>query len=62
MDILVILAHPKQGSFNHAIAETIVDTLKIRDIELFSMIFTWKNSMPSSPTMKFHGTQNSILR
>jgi putative NADPH-quinone reductase len=28
MDILVILAHPKQGSFNHAIAEAAIDTLK----------------------------------
>lgn len=28
MDILVILAHPRQGSFNHAIAETAVDVLK----------------------------------
>jgi NAD(P)H dehydrogenase (quinone) len=28
MDILVILAHPKQGSFNHAIAKAAIDTLK----------------------------------
>lgn len=28
MDILVILAHPKKGSFNHAIAEAAVETLK----------------------------------
>ncbi len=30
MDILVILAHPKKGSFNHAIAETALNTLKNR--------------------------------
>lgn len=28
MNILVILAHPRKGSFNHAIAETAVETLK----------------------------------
>ncbi len=28
MDILVILAHPRHGSFNHAIAETTIDALK----------------------------------
>jgi putative NADPH-quinone reductase len=28
MDILVILAHPTPGSFNHAIAETVVHTLE----------------------------------
>lgn len=28
MEISVILAHPKKGSFNHAIAETAVDQLK----------------------------------
>ncbi|GEN35594.1 NAD(P)H-dependent oxidoreductase [Aneurinibacillus danicus] len=28
MKILVILAHPKQGSFNHAIAKTVLYTLK----------------------------------
>lgn len=28
MDILVILAHPKQGSFNHAIVKTAVEALK----------------------------------
>jgi len=28
MNVLVILAHPQQGSFNHAIAESTVNTLK----------------------------------
>ena len=28
MDILILLAHPKQGSFNHAIAETTAASLK----------------------------------
>ena len=30
MSILVILAHPQKGSFNHAIAETAIKTLKNR--------------------------------
>jgi NAD(P)H dehydrogenase (quinone) len=28
MDVLLILAHPKQGSFNHAIAEAAMQALK----------------------------------
>jgi putative NADPH-quinone reductase len=28
MDVMVILAHPKQGSFNHAIAEAVVAALR----------------------------------
>jgi putative NADPH-quinone reductase len=28
MKVLVILGHPRKGSFNHAIAETTVKTLK----------------------------------
>jgi putative NADPH-quinone reductase len=28
MNILVVLAHPRKGSFNHAIAQTAVETLK----------------------------------
>jgi len=28
MNVLVIIANPQKGSFNHAIAETVVDTLK----------------------------------
>jgi len=33
MTVLIILAHPEQGSFNHAIAETAAATLKERGYE-----------------------------
>jgi len=33
MNISVILGHPKKGSFNHAIAETVVQTLRTRGHE-----------------------------
>ena len=28
MKILVVLAHPREGSFNHAIAETVIKSLR----------------------------------
>jgi NAD(P)H dehydrogenase (quinone) len=34
MKILVILGHPKKGSFNHAIAETVVKTLLMNNHEV----------------------------
>ena len=34
MEILVILAHPNRGSFNHAIAKTCIETLKINKHEV----------------------------
>lgn len=35
MNILVILGHPDKGSFNHAIAETVVNTLQNNGHEVF---------------------------
>ncbi len=35
MNILVILGHPNKGSFNHAIANTVVETLSNNDHEVF---------------------------
>ena len=34
MAICVILAHPQQGSFNHAIAETVIQTLELNGYEV----------------------------
>lgn len=35
MKILVILGHPQKGSFNHAIAETVVITLQTNGQEVY---------------------------
>ncbi len=44
MNVLVVLAHPQKGSFNHAIAETVISTLnqqghKIIDHDLYAENF-----------------------
>ena len=38
MKISVIIAHPKKGSFNHAVAETILKTISENMHEVFFMI------------------------
>ena len=43
MAICVILAHPQQGSFNHAIAETVIQTLELNGYEvIFHDLYTEK--------------------
>ena len=35
MNVLVILGHPSKGSFNHAIANTVIETLSNNGHEVF---------------------------
>jgi len=45
-NLAVILAHPRHGSFNHAIAATAVQALEHQGMRSGSMIFTRKTSTP----------------
>jgi protoheme ferro-lyase len=45
MQISIILAYPDHASFNHAIAQTVIEAIKVNGIESFFMIFIRKNSI-----------------
>jgi len=61
MDIL-ILAHPRHGSFNHAIAETTIDALKNKGHRVIFHDLYQEKFDAILPMMKSPGMQNSIRR
>jgi hypothetical protein len=69
MKISVILAHPRPGSFNHAIADVLYQRSASPDTGSHSMTCTRKNSIPCypmtrSPAMRIFllWSQNTAVR
>jgi NAD(P)H dehydrogenase (quinone) len=52
MNILVILGHPDKGSFNHAIANTVIETLASNGHEVLFHDLYRKNLIRSSQVRK----------
>ncbi|MDD1752175.1 MAG: NAD(P)H-dependent oxidoreductase [Methanotrichaceae archaeon] len=52
MRVLVILAHPNLGSFNHAIAEASVETLRQNGHEVFFHDLYQENFTPTLPYLE----------